>query len=140
VAGLNAEGTALSYAFYFGGPASDAGYGIATDPAGNLYVAGATASTNLYVRQALQPTFAGGVGDAFVARLILPPVLSIQQAAGVVQLAWPVRQPDFVLEWNAANGDVGWQPVPVPPLSTGGWNTVTLSPSGGPAFFRLRKP
>ena len=59
----------LGYSTYLGGSASDSGYGIAVDNAGNAYVTGITSSTNFPTVNALQPTF-GGNFDVFVAKLI----------------------------------------------------------------------
>src|SRR5262249_17980561 len=46
VAKLGAEGTNLVYSTYLGGNGDDAGFGIALDGAGDVYVTGVTASTN----------------------------------------------------------------------------------------------
>ena len=43
---LNPSGTALLYSTYLGGTGGDSGLGIALDPAGNIYVAGLTFSTD----------------------------------------------------------------------------------------------
>lgn len=71
---LNATGSALTYSTYLGGTASDYGYGIAVDAAGNAYVAGTTASTNFPTKMPLQPNKAGG-DDVFITKIseIEPP-------------------------------------------------------------------
>jgi hypothetical protein len=46
LAKLNPNGTGLIYSAVFGGFASDTGYGVALDPAGNAFVVGAMSSTN----------------------------------------------------------------------------------------------
>ncbi len=46
VAKLSAEGTNLVFSTYLGGNGDDAGFGIALDGAGDVYVTGVTASTN----------------------------------------------------------------------------------------------
>jgi hypothetical protein len=58
----------LEYSSYLGGSGSDAGTGIARDPAGNLVVSGYTSSPDFPRAHALQPTF-GGEYDAFVTKL-----------------------------------------------------------------------
>jgi hypothetical protein len=58
---------ALSYLTYLGGSADDQGTAIATDSAGNAYVAGVTRSANFPTAAASQGTAAGN-GDAFVAK------------------------------------------------------------------------
>ncbi|MDX1382546.1 MAG: SBBP repeat-containing protein [Thermoanaerobaculia bacterium] len=59
----------LSYSTYLGGTSFDYGGGIGVDAAGNVYVAGHTQSLDFPALSALQPAFAGGKADAFVAKL-----------------------------------------------------------------------
>jgi uncharacterized protein (TIGR03437 family) len=68
VAKLSADGAELVYSTYFGGGGDDAGYSLAVDGAGNVYLAGSTGSTNLTTRNPLQPGNRGE-DDAFVAKL-----------------------------------------------------------------------
>ena len=59
----------LTYATFFGGASDEAAYAVATDPAGNVYIAGYTASGNLPTTiGALERSFAGGSYDSFVAK------------------------------------------------------------------------
>ncbi len=70
VAKLNSTGSALIYSTYLGGSSADWGSGITLDSDGNAYVSGTTSSTNFPTTAgAFQPTFAGGLYDAFVAKL-----------------------------------------------------------------------
>ena len=70
VAKLNPAGSVVVYATYLGGVSTDQAFGIAVDAVGAVYVAGATASTNLPTTVgAAQPALGGGVWDAFVAKL-----------------------------------------------------------------------
>ena len=62
---------------YLGGSGTEYGYGIAIDPSGNALLSGLTNSTNFPVPGAFDPTFNGGISDAFVAKVT---------SAG--QLAW----------------------------------------------------
>src|SRR5207249_6172113 len=69
---LNATGSAFVYSTYLGGSGEDYGLGIATDPAGNAYVTGATTSPNFPTANPLQPVCggcSGGFYDAFVTKL-----------------------------------------------------------------------
>src|SRR5208337_802676 len=59
----------LSYSTYLGGSDQDVGYGIAVDAAGDAYVTGSTASTDFPTANPLQPSYAGGPYDVFVAKL-----------------------------------------------------------------------
>jgi hypothetical protein len=72
VAKVNSSGSALSYAGYIGGTATDEGYGIALDGSGKAYVCGRTDSTEsagFPVTVGPDLTFNLPNTDAFVARL-----------------------------------------------------------------------
>ena len=60
VAKLNPEGSALVFASYVGGSASDEIACVALDPEGNAYLGGDTSSTNFPALKALQKTNRGG--------------------------------------------------------------------------------
>jgi len=65
---INASGVyTYGYSTYLGGNYYDAGYGIAVDEEGNAYVVGTTSSDDFPIHKAVQPTYAGGERDAFVA-------------------------------------------------------------------------
>jgi len=64
---LNAAGSQLVYATYFGGTGNDTAYAVALDPAANVYLAGQTQSSNFPLLQPLQATY--GEGEAFVVKL-----------------------------------------------------------------------
>ncbi len=69
VSKLNPEGSELVYSTYLGGSGEDSANAIALDSAGNAYLAGETNSLNFPTQNPLQPIFAGGPLDAFVAKL-----------------------------------------------------------------------
>lgn len=65
---VNSTGTALLYSSYLGGENDDVIYGLALGQNGNVYVVGGTRSTAYPVTSAaIQKTFAGGRGDAFLS-------------------------------------------------------------------------
>jgi hypothetical protein len=71
---FNAAGTALVYSTCMGSSSdaylSDAGSAIAVDRFGNAYVTGITRSPDFPTKNAFQPTFAGGLWDAFVLKVV----------------------------------------------------------------------
>ena len=72
IAKLNGSGSALQYATYLGGSASDAATGIAVDASGSAYVTGTTSSADFPVTSGAVQTTKGGPAypwDAFVAKL-----------------------------------------------------------------------
>jgi hypothetical protein len=66
---LPPEAGALMYATYLGGSRHDEGHRIAVDAAGAAYLTGITDSFDFPTINALQPAFAGGRFDQFVAKL-----------------------------------------------------------------------
>jgi photosystem II stability/assembly factor-like uncharacterized protein len=69
---LNADGSGLVFSTYLGGNSGDSASAIALDLAGNVYVAGASASLDFPTAEALQNAphqSAFGVSDAFITKL-----------------------------------------------------------------------
>ena len=65
---LNASGTAFTYLSYLGGTGGDTATAIGLDPAGSMYLAGWTMSTNFPLLHQLQSTNGGNYG-AFVLKM-----------------------------------------------------------------------
>jgi hypothetical protein len=59
----------LSYAGFIGGSQYDEARSIAVDAQGNAYYCGTTRSSNLPSTESFQAAFAGGNGDAFIAKV-----------------------------------------------------------------------
>lgn len=67
LAKLSPAGNTLIFSTFFGGNDAEDAVGVRVDPQGNIYVAGATASSNFPVKNALQSTYKGGM-DAYIAK------------------------------------------------------------------------
>jgi hypothetical protein len=68
---LNATGAGLVFSSYLGGSNGDAGFSIAVDTAGSIYLTGSTSSTDFPTTPgAFQTVFGGGSSDAFVTKLV----------------------------------------------------------------------
>lgn len=65
---FNELGGSLIYSTYLGGNGNDAGYGVALDGSGNIFMTGSTGSTDFSTSNPLQAS-RGGEDDAFVARI-----------------------------------------------------------------------
>jgi hypothetical protein len=65
----NFDASGLVYSTYFGGSGANYGARVAVDPTGDVAIAGATSSTDLWTRHAIQPTNAGAE-DVFIARIV----------------------------------------------------------------------
>jgi hypothetical protein len=64
-----AGAAALQFATYLGSSNKERANGVAVDAAGNVYVTGATFSSDFPAVRALQNSFGGGSYDAFVVKL-----------------------------------------------------------------------
>lgn len=69
LAKISSDGKTLVYGTYLGGSANDIAEDVAVDSAGNIFVAGATTSTNFPLVRPIQSTYGGGLFDAFVAEI-----------------------------------------------------------------------
>lgn len=58
----------LMFSTYFGGDRNEEGQALAIDSKGAIYLAGRATSTNLPVKNALQPRIGGGGQDGFIAK------------------------------------------------------------------------
>ena len=67
VAKFNSSGN-LKWATYFGGSYEDDGYGIVTDTSGNVYITGATFSSDYIASSGAYQTNLDGPEDAFIAK------------------------------------------------------------------------
>jgi hypothetical protein len=68
---LTGDLSQLSYSTYIGDSGIDYGRACATDPGGNVLVAGASDSANFPIRNATQPSYSGGDGDAVLAKIAI---------------------------------------------------------------------
>lgn len=67
------------------------------------------------------------------------PVLSIRKSGGDVIVSWPVSAVGFALESSASMAPGSWTAVGGSPVVVGAENTVTVSATSGPSYYRLRK-
>ena len=69
VAEVNPSGSALVFSTYLGGSGDDRGFGIALDASGNIYITGASQSTDFPTESSVFQASNRGNGDAFVSKL-----------------------------------------------------------------------
>ena len=75
IARLDATGSSMSYATFYGGTGEEAARGIAVDSCGSIYITGRTSSTDLTVTSGAVQASAPGKGfeyDTFVAKFLQP--------------------------------------------------------------------
>jgi hypothetical protein len=68
--------------------------------------------------------------------------LTIRRSSGTVILAWPTAATGFVLDVaeNFSTSPINWTPVSQSTVPVGENQTVTVTASGQPKFYRLRRP
>ena len=100
LAKLNPAGSAFSYLSYLGGNGSDTGTSLALDPAGSVYIAGWTLSTNFPLLNPFQ-SINGGNYSAFVTKVLFnqPPVNS-----GVSPNSGTGTSQPFAFQFSDPNG------------------------------------
>jgi hypothetical protein len=81
VAGLDAQGNALTYSTYLGGSAGDSGMAITVDSSGNAYVTGSTSSDDFPTAQPIQTSYRGN-SDGFVAKIAFSSAHSLDLMLG----------------------------------------------------------
>jgi hypothetical protein len=141
VTAFNTNASALLYSAYLGGSGDDFGYGIAVDPSGNAYVVGRTLSANFALTNAtLFQASRDGTNDAFIAKILLQPLLVASPAGGNIELKWRAFAPEFFLETNPGQtGASNWTFASPAPPAANGWHTITLPATNGSSRFRLKR-
>ncbi len=175
VTAFNNDASAILYSVEVGGSGDDYGFGIAADSFGNAYIVGRTVSANFPVTNAWSGFYRTnrpgvkyygkryGTNDAFLAKIVLGPNLSISNATDQLELSWPasVFSPEFggyhletTTNWitfsktNGSGADrtnttwttlTNWVPVTLPRGTNNGRYTIDIPTSDGFGWFRLRR-
>ncbi len=132
------DGSDYLYSFYLGGRVDDFGLGVATDPAGNIYIVGETSSTNFPT--AGSGSVLSGGSDMFIAKISADPVLTATAAGSKLNLQWRAFSPEYSLERSANTGGAPvWNGVAGSPVLTNGWHQVLIDRTNASSLFRLRR-
>jgi hypothetical protein len=137
---LSPDLATLRYSLMLGGNVDDFAFGMDVEANGLAYVVGKTASLNFPTTGGLQPVFAGGVSDAFVARVLIDPPLTVRIAGSGVDVSWPAPAPGFRLQLSQQSPDGAWLDLLPQPTLTNGTYHLSLPSLEGPAYFRLIRP
>jgi len=117
------SGTTLHFSTYLGGRGYGPGQAIAVDETGAIIIAGMTSSTDFPVVRPLQPEYAGGLYDIFIAK--------------VGQTPLPVSTP---IPPSPIPEPLPQTPPPSPALSPAPRPTITPQPTPNPVPPRQRLP
>jgi hypothetical protein len=123
----------------FGGSGHDLLIGVALDPAGNLFVAGAYTSTDM----ALDLPPSEGSYDSFLAKFEtpVPPLLAVRSTGlSTAELAWSALSERFYLESAPSfQSPFNWQSNPAPIQRIGATNRVSIDTVAQGKVYRLRR-
>ena len=131
VAEINPTGSALVYSTYLGGSGNDWGQHIAVDSSGNAYITGMTSSTDFPTMNPVQPTYGGGVYNAFIAK-----IASIGDATTTTIAAPPITYGADGLVTVSVTSSFGTA-TGVVTLSVDGGAPLSQDLSGGSTVFTL---
>lgn len=128
-----------------GSAGEETGYALASDSAGNAYVAGLTRSVAFPVSgtNVAQATFGGNASDGFVLKWVHEPELTAVLAGGGIEVSWPAPNTEFALESAPApaagpSGPSAWVRESAPVVRDGSRHVVRLPMSATNCVFRLR--
>jgi hypothetical protein len=83
---VDPSGSDLTYGTFIGAAALDWALGVAVDGEDNLLLAGTTRSSDFPTTSGSYDTVYSGGGDAFIARLAIPPALAVDDPGGSVAI------------------------------------------------------
>ncbi len=134
VARLGTTGASLDYGTYLGGSGSDSALSVDIDTVGYLYITGAAGDGFPTTAGALQPTYAGGGGDAYVAVIhpAFPNILSYSTYLGGASGSELGRSLDYENGKIFVAGTTSSSDFPV---TAGAWDSTY---NGGTDGFVLR--
>ncbi len=126
IAEIDSTGTALTHSSFLGIETDDAGYAVAVDAGGNIYLAGESINKGK---------------DGLIVKILADPTLVIASVGTNVQLSWNGFATEFTLEsrTNLVSTNA-WQTMNDFPASlTNNRTVVTIPATNAAGFFRLKK-
>lgn len=140
VAKADADGHTL-WAIAGGGSSWDGAGNVVCDAQGDIFVGGTydtSATFDGWLLRATNPPDPTAI--PFVAKISEKPSLALARIAQGVQLTWPAKATNYVLEASTSLPAVSWTPVTNAPTVIGRDRNLQLPATGNANFFRLRKP
>lgn len=135
---FKSDGSDYLHSFYLGGSGDDFALGLATDPAGNAYIVGETASTN-FPSSGTNSTLAGQ-NDMFIAKISMDPALTAGVTNSRLKLQWKAFSPEYTLErGSGSTGTAAWTTLSNTPSLINGSHQVLIDTTNPASLFRLRR-
>lgn len=144
------DGSKLLFSTYLGGSGYDPASSVASDPLGNIYLAGFTDSQDFPILNAMQPGLANyPYQNVFVTKfraidknrpLASGAAMQVARSGDSLLISWPVNAGSFQLEETEALVPTAqWISAVAAPVLTGDQNVVTVGVASAGKFYRLRK-
>lgn len=139
VAKVNADGS-FKWAMAGGGNDHDRALEVVCDGRGNIYLTGLVRKSVAYFDNLPLVPLGPEESTIFAAKLSEAPPLHISASPGSVDLTWPSKATDYVLEASPAITGASWDPVEGASVVWGLDQTLSVATDSPAKFFRLRKP
>ncbi|MBI3849999.1 MAG: hypothetical protein HY298_06865 [Verrucomicrobia bacterium] len=139
VAKADVAGNVL-WAIAGGGSEDDGGASVRCDSVGNVFLTAYIGSPGSFDGISIVPIPTEPSYTTVVARLSERPPMQMARSAGGVQLSWPAKATNYVLEAATSLPGITWNPVTNTPTVSGRERNLQLPATGAAKFFRLRRP
>lgn len=139
VAKVNADAD-FQWAMAGGGNDFDRADKLVCDGRGNIYLTGLVRRSTAYFDNLTLEPLGPEESSIFAAKLSEAPPLHISASPGSVDLTWPSKATDYVLEATTSILGASWDPVEGAPVGWGRDQTLNVATDSPAKFFRLRNP
>lgn len=139
VAKTNTKGLTL-WAIAGGGARGDSVQDLVCDADGDIFVGGDYDTSAVFDSWSIRAKFPTTYGIPFVAKISEKPPLLLTGTNQGVQLSWPAKATNYVLENTPSLPAVSWTPMTNLPAITVRDRSLQLTATSNAAYFRLRQP
>jgi hypothetical protein len=124
-----------------GGTRGDYVQDLVCDAAGTIFIGGDYETSATFDGWLIRATFPTTYGIPFIAKISEQPPLALKRTDQGIQLIWPAKATNWLLEATSALVPLAWEPAnPNSTLSGLDRTAVVDTPTAISQFFRLRKP
>ena len=140
VAKMDTNGHTL-WAITGGGARGDSVQDLVCDAEGAIFIGGDYDTSATFDGWSIRATFPTTYGIPFIAKISEEPPLALNHTDHGIQLAWPAKATNWVLEATSALGTPAWAPGNLSSTVSGRDRTATVDTAAMTSrFYRLRKP
>jgi uncharacterized protein (TIGR03437 family) len=135
VSELSTSGKVLLFSTLIGGSSNQFGGGIAVGPAGAIYVAGWTSSSDFPTVHALEAHYGGGTEDGFVAKIAPDPMVYLTVVPNTLQFSFVIGQTPPPAQTIAVSSTPSSSPFAA--TSDSVWLSLSLTATSTPATISV---